>query len=90
VLARFPMRAQVVVELSLRDANGQWVAAGSPVTLAPGGHKSTVGYDGRVYLEDPPAGGRVTVSKEYGTCSVDLPRTLPPRGRINLGELPCR
>jgi outer membrane usher protein len=90
VLARFPMRALLVVELALRGADGAWIAAGTSVTLEPGGQQATVGYDGRLYLQDPPAGGRLTAQLAQGPCVARLPEAFPLRGRIDLGDLLCR
>lgn len=89
MLAHFPMKALVVVELSLRGPAGKWIPAGTPVSLEPGGLRAMVGYDGRMYLENPPAGARLVVPLSTGRCTVDLPHTFPDRGRINLGEMSC-
>ena len=90
VLARFPMRALVMIELSLRAPGGGWVPAGTPVTIEPGAGRATVGYDGRMYLEDPPAGATLRVDTGDGPCTVRLPQAIPARGRLNLGEIACR
>lgn len=90
MLARFPMKAVVVVELALRQHAGDWIPAGSHVVLSPGGQRVTVGYDGRVYLENPPAGATLSVTMEASACSAQLPDNYPPRGRIDLGVVPCQ
>lgn len=93
-LAHFPMQARLVVELALRDgsdARGAWVPAGTPVHLGPEGTPAIVGYDGRVYLQDPPAGAQLAVPRPAGSaCVVNLPASLPARGRIDLGALSCQ
>lgn len=90
MLARFPMKAVVAVELALRDRAGNWVPAGSYAVLAPNGQRVTVGYDGRVYLENPPAGATLSVTMEEGGCTAQLPDSYPPRGRIDLGVVLCQ
>ncbi len=90
MLARFPMKATVVVELALRDGEGAWIAAGTQATITPGGRRVTVGYDGRVYLEEPPPDAVLTVQRDTGTCSVRLPDSAAERGRIDLGVLTCQ
>ncbi|WP_084070340.1 fimbria/pilus outer membrane usher protein [Pandoraea vervacti] len=86
MLARFPMKSLLVVELSLRDGHGEWVPPGTQVNILPGEQMAVTGYDGRLYLQDPPVGARIVV---HGLCEVSLPADLPARGRINLGELAC-
>lgn len=92
MLARFPMKAVVVVELALRSGDGDWIAAGTSVTIEPAGPQATatVGYDGRLYLQDPPKGAQLTVPLDVGQCKVSLPDLLPERGRLDLGVLSCR
>ena len=93
MLARFPMRPVVAVQLSLRGEDGQFLAPGTPLRIEgqDGETSSTVGYDGLVYLENPPAGARLS-AREAGqdVCSAMLPAVLPGRGWIDLGELTCR
>ena len=93
MLARFPMRPVVAVQMSLRGKDGQFLAPGTPLRIEgrDGETTATVGYDGLVYLENPPAGGRLSARQaDQDACSVTLPTALPERGWIDLGELPCR
>lgn len=90
MLARFPMQAMLMIDLSVRSAAGEAIPAGTRATLEPGQQSVIVGYDGRVYLENPPAGARLAVPLATGECLVALPDPLPVRGRIDLGELACR
>lgn len=87
MLARFPMHAVVAVQFAVRDARGQWLAPGTQLRAEDGSPVATVGHDGLVYLENPPAGGRLRAPT--AACSVSLPATLPARGWIDLGELQC-
>jgi len=96
MLARFPMRAVVAVQLSLRDRDGQWIPAGTTARVLPAAAGddgqailTTVGHDGFVYLQDPPAGARLSVQRGADHCSATLPDPLPARGWIDLGEMSC-
>jgi outer membrane usher protein len=92
MLARFPMRPVVAVQMALRGADGQWLAPGTQLHMDGGGEAvAVVGYDGLVYLENPHAGGRLAAHQaSREVCSVSLPAQLPERGWVDLGELPCR
>lgn len=61
--AKVPFSAQVTVE----DSHGGAPARGTQSTL--------VGYDGKIYLEDAPAGGTLRVQWASSSCTVALPRT---------------
>ncbi len=89
-LARFPMSPVVVVELAVRDAHGAWVPAGTRVQLGAGEQSAVVGYDGRVYLQNPPAGARLSLELPAGLCQVQLPQNWPERGRVDVGILSCQ
>lgn len=96
MLARFPMRRTLSLQLGLRGANGGWLPAGSPVWVdAPGAPATAaaltvVGHDGAVYLQDPPDGARLRVRSGGQECTAVLPTATVREGRIDLGELSCR
>ncbi|MGY1520284.1 fimbria/pilus outer membrane usher protein [Luteimonas sp. A482] len=94
MLARFPMRGVVAVQLALRGPDGRPIPAGSPAELiGPDGSVTpvaSIGYDGQAFLEDPPGGARLRITLERGQCTATLPDALPQRGWVELGELPCR
>ena len=94
MLARFPMRAVAMVNLALRAPDGDWVQPGAPLELLAGDGSTRVprpvGFDGRVFLDDPLPGARLRATLEHGQCVAVLPDTLPTRGWVELGELPCR
>lgn len=92
MLALFGLQPVLALQLSLRDAHGAALAAGSPVRLEPGGAAplTVVGYDGLVYLESPAPGSVLRVTGEAGECRVVLPPALPPGGIADLGVLTCR
>jgi len=93
-LVAFKLRRVAAVQLSLRDAAGTPLPVGSTVTLQPPGAAgpaatTSVGYDGLVYLEDPPAGLALRVDREGGACTAPLP-PVPGTGWIDLGPVTCR
>jgi len=91
VLARFPMKKVLAVAFSLRRSDGGGIEAGT-VARIQGGATSidvVVGYDGGVFVEDPPAGAQVVVPLDEARCAATLPAALPESGWLDLGELPC-
>lgn len=94
MLARFPMRSMLAVQLALRGPDGQWLPTGTMVAVSADGASETaamVGHDGLLYLENPPAGARLSARPDdRAPCTAALPATLPGRGWIDLGELQCR
>lgn len=52
-------------EVNVQDSHGQTPTRGTPQTI--------VGYDGKVYLEDPPAGGTLDIQWASSSCSLTLP-----------------
>ncbi|TFZ08773.1 fimbria/pilus outer membrane usher protein [Ramlibacter humi] len=81
---RLPLRRIVPVHVSLRNQQGQPLDPGGVVELRMGdsktGASTRVGYDGLVYLEDPPPGAALFVRGEAGRCTARLPDPLPPAG----------
>lgn len=81
---RLPLRRIVAVHVSLRNPQGQPLDPGGVVELRAGDSKTLtstrVGYDGLVYLEDPPPGAALFVTGEAGRCTARLPAPLPPAG----------
>lgn len=92
VLARFAMRAIVAVQAALKDGHGQHLPAGSRIWLdAPQTppRALVVGYDGLVYLEDPPAGAVLRWDSGASTCRVPLPAMSLSSGLVDIGVLVC-
>lgn len=95
-VVRFGLRRVTSVQAVLQDERGELLPAGSEARLV-GGSKTdaaakdassiVVGYDGLVYLEDPPKGAVLRVKSQTGECTVILP-DLPP-GPADLGRLSC-
>lgn len=93
-LARFAMRPIVALQVALVDEGGQYLPAGSRIWLqAPGQAPKplVVGYDGQVYIEDPPAQSALSYRRDDKECSAGLTWTAPPAGGlVDLGMLLCR
>lgn len=96
MLAAFDLQRIVSVQLSLRDASGAPVPAGSPVwlaradALARNPSDTVVGHDGLVWLADPPPDARLHVANGDALCSVALDGIGGRSGMIDLGEVTCR
>jgi outer membrane usher protein len=100
VLANFEMRRILAVQLTLRDAAGQWLPLGSRVMLDTTGKlpaaadadaaSTVVGYDGLVYLEDPAPGAVLRVETATGSCRATLALPEQASGLVDLGVLTCQ
>ena len=96
MLAAFPMRRVLSLQVALRDIHGAWIPAGSAVWLTPDGSAVTgapltvVGQDGLLYLQDPPSGISLRIRTRSGACHVTLPALDRDHGLVDLGELVCR
>ncbi|MGF6295112.1 fimbria/pilus outer membrane usher protein [Paraburkholderia youngii] len=90
MLARFEIQTMLMLDFSVHSVAGEAIPAGTQAVLDPGNVPVTIGYDGRVFLENPPADARLSVPLSTGQCVVTLPAQLPQHGRIDLGDQPCR
>ncbi|MPW06472.1 fimbria/pilus outer membrane usher protein [Paraburkholderia sp. CNPSo 3155] len=90
MLARFEIQTMLMLDFSVHSVAGEAIPAGTQAVLDPGNVPVTIGYDGRVFLENPPADARLSVPLSTGRCVVALPAQLPQHGRIDLGDQPCR
>ncbi len=64
------------------NAQGKNVTRGTTHTVA--------GYEGSIYLEDPPAGGEVIVHRVQGDCRIKLPATLTSGKSVQQMEAICQ
>lgn len=101
MLAHFGLRRILAVQLALQSAQREWLEAGSQVWLEPADKPSAqtraavkadtvVGYDGQVYLEDPPPRAVLRVQTSTGSCRAVLPTIDGPDGLRDLGVLTCQ
>lgn len=97
MLAQFDLRRVLALQVGLRDANGETLAAGSPVWVespgaaaADGAPVTAVGYDGLVYIEDPARGAVLRVRTASGICRAPLPPPAQDHGVVDLGTVSCR
>lgn len=86
----FPMRRTLALHFGVRDRDGQWLPAGSRISVQASGHlptSSVVGHEGKLYLLDPPPQSRLHFAD--GQCSAHLPVAPASEGRINLEDVIC-
>ncbi|HAW1737702.1 TPA: fimbrial biogenesis outer membrane usher protein, partial [Escherichia coli] len=80
--------------LRLRDKYGNDINVGSSVTVVtkegvPSPEKNIVGYNGEVYLENPPNKGHLDVIYQSGRCVANLPDVKGITSSIERGEAIC-
>lgn len=94
VMARFAMRPVVAMQASVIDGMGQFLPAGSRIWLvAPGVQPRplVVGYEGLIYLEDPPDRASLRYRTKTEDCRVSLSWEMPKSGGLlDLGRLVCK
>lgn len=98
VRVEFAVYRARAVRLQVKDKAGQALAMGSPVTVytaqgavaGEGTTRTLVGYDGQVYLENPPQGGKIAVKTPDGRCSLPLPAASAEHDDTSLTETVCR
>ncbi|MGH8052875.1 MAG: fimbria/pilus outer membrane usher protein [Stenotrophomonas sp.] len=89
----FPMRRTLAMQFGVRDRDGQWLPAGSHLTVeAPDNPPTTtlVGHEGKVYLLDPPPQARLHFRSDNAQCTAPLPEAPIREGRINLEDVVCQ
>lgn len=89
----FAMRRTLAIQFGVRDRAGQWLPAGSRLTLkAPGAPSVTtlVGHEGKVYLLDPPPLAHLHFRSDSDACSTAVPEAPLREGRINLADVVCQ
>ncbi|WP_294902019.1 fimbria/pilus outer membrane usher protein [Tatumella sp. UBA2305] len=69
-------------EVGVSDKQGHLPATGTTHTI--------VGYEGNIYLEDPPASGEVIVHRTDGDCRIKLPAHLPAAKSVVQMEAICQ
>ena len=85
---RFPLRPFSAVLMTLVDAAGAPVPAGTPVASGradPG----TVGFDGQLYFEHPVAGARMVAQGAGEPCHFILPAHIIQGDIMRLGKVTC-
>ena len=89
VIVEFPLRELTAVVLTVTDAAGTPLATGSTVTVEGSTEQLVVGFEGQLYVENPPPGGTLTIEAEGTACTVQLPAQIAPGGVTRLGALRC-
>lgn len=93
VQVSFRMRRTLAMLFGVRDRDGQWLPAGSRITIEAPGRPSTttsVGHEGKVYLLDPPQQAQLRYRSDDAECLAPLPETVQQEGRLNLQDVVCR
>lgn len=96
MLAAFEVERIISVELSLRDASGKPLPAGSRVWLdradatAGSPADTVVGHDGVVWLANPPPDAQLHVATGNTSCTAALGTLDAADSTIHLEEVTCR
>ena len=95
LLAAFPMRRVLSLQVALVDADGQPLPAGSPVWRAGDDPAldaplTVVGHDSLLYLDDPPPQARLQVRVQGRYCEVAVPAVGQAEGFAELEGVVCR
>jgi outer membrane usher protein len=73
----------------VRNAKGDFIAAGARVELEGSGERFVVGYDGRIWMTNLAGDNRITVATGLASCAASFPYD-PARGRRQtIGPLVC-
>ena len=88
VTVRFPLRPFSAVLMTLVDAAGTALPAGTPVASASA-DPDTVGFDGQLYIERPAAGARLVAQGARGPCHLILPPRIIQGDIMRLGKVTC-
>ncbi|HEY6817556.1 MAG TPA: fimbria/pilus outer membrane usher protein [Croceibacterium sp.] len=89
VIVEFPLRVLTAATLTVTDAEGAPLPTGSTAWLEGSSEPLVVGFDGQLYIENPPPGGTLTIESEGQACTVRLPAQIEPGGIARLGALRC-
>lgn len=92
VLVPFAMRRTLALLVGIRDRNGQWLPAGSQISLQAPGMPAAIhhiGHEGKIYLLDPPARAYLRFRTSTDGCTATLPSLPALEGRINLEDVTC-
>jgi outer membrane usher protein len=89
VVVEFPLRTLIAATLTVTDAAGTPLAPGSLAWVEGSNDPLVVGFDGQLYIENPPPGGQLRIESEGQACTVRLPAQIEPGGIARLGALRC-
>ncbi len=89
VIVDFALRELTAAVLTVTQADGTAIAAGSTAWLEGRDEPLTVGFDGQLYIENPPPGGLLSIETEGQACTVRLPERIETGGVTRLGAQRC-
>lgn len=95
VLVDFPMQTVVSLQVSVEDAHGQplpagspvWLVSANPITDAP---LTVIGQDSLLYLQDAPSHARLRVRHDGIFCELVLPEVVQTGGFAELEGVVCQ
>lgn len=94
VLAQFPLKRTLSVQVGVVDPAGKPLPLGSPVwtddAAADAAPLTVVGNDSLLYLQDPPAHARLRIRTDAGACMLELPDLPQQSGFTELDGVVCR
>lgn len=105
MLAHFQLRRTLAVQFALRDRHGASLPLGTRLRITPAAAtaqppglppaivdgSTVVGYDGAVFLEDPPDAATLQAYPPQGpACRAVLPAIVPRQGVVVLDALICQ
>ena len=88
VAVHFAIRQFSGLTMTLVRKPGEPVATGTPAVVA-GGAALTVGFDGQLYIENPPPGARVVAGAPDLPCHFTLPAAIARGDITRLGTVMC-
>lgn len=93
VLAEFPIGRYMAASITLVDAQGQFLPAGTRVHHAESGHDLIVGYDGQVFVEEIRTQNHLQAQGASFACMAEFDFKLAAdknAALANLGRVVCR
>ncbi|MBB1634964.1 fimbria/pilus outer membrane usher protein [Cupriavidus sp. UME77] len=90
VLVEFPVKRFRGGLLELVGEDGTQLPVGTPVAIGAGGGVATVGFDGKVFLEQVVKGASLRAKVGGRECLVTLPDAIEHKGVGRIGRFVCR
>lgn len=97
-LAKFVIYKTHALLMTVKTADGKNVPFSAQVNVSTaqgetpshGTQQTIAGYEGKIYLEDPPAGGKVSVQWGSSSCQVTLPQQLSRSHSVEMMKTRCQ
>jgi outer membrane usher protein len=85
----FPVRKVHSGIATVTDRLGNYIPTGAPARIEGIEQPAVIGFDGTLYVEEPPLGARVTIEQANGLCAFRLPSVIPSGVQYRLGTFVC-